>query len=431
MLFSILYTFFLHIFCLGAIPYTLYKRIRFGKYKSSFWAKFGVNFPLVEKQDRVLIWVHAVSLGETKAVVPLLKKIKSEMKDCMILLSSITETGFAEGEQSLKGIIDAHVFLPFDLPYIIKPIVASVKPDLVLVVETDFWYHFQMAAKEAGAEVIAVNAKISERSFKRYSFLPWLTASVFHTLDFFCVQSETYKMRFLELGIPPDHIKVTGNLKLDDSYEELSAIEKFSLKQKLRIKSSDKVIVVGSTHDPEEKLILKELTKVWRRYPNLKVFLVPRHPERFKAVASLLEREKYTFSLWSEGKGFLVESKLMLVDAMGVLRKLYQLSDVAIVAGSFTDKVGGHNLLEPSWYSKPSLFGLYTFNQKDFASLILQMNAGYTLDVHEIADLVLKLLMDDKACLEIGKNGKKIFNDAKGAVDKTYLEIQKQMQLKD
>jgi 3-deoxy-D-manno-octulosonic-acid transferase len=425
MLFFVLYTFFLHLLAFFTFPYFLYQRIKTGKYKNSIKSRLGLNIPKIDKGQKYLIWVHAVSVGETKAIKPLVKLIRKDKPDAIIVFSNITETGHREALEGLREYIDHALFLPFDLPYIIKPIVHSIKPNLVLITETDFWYHFQSAAKECGADIITVNGKLSEKSLKRYSILPWLTAPIFHSLDFICVQSASYKRRFLELGIPPDHLEVTGNLKLDDIYDELSKTEEIALKNRLGLSNEDKLLVIGSTHDNEEKLILNEIKKVWRRWPNLKVLLVPRHPERFNLVASLLDKQLLPFARWSKDEKFTFDVKIMLVDTMGVLRNLYQISDIALVAGSFTDKVGGHNLLEPSWYSKPVIWGPYIYSQRDFAALINQKEAGLCIDYDDIASTVHKLLSFPEISKEMGKQGKKIFDEAKGATERTWSLIQK------
>lgn len=424
MLFFTLYTLFLHLVAIAYFPYFLYARLRYGKYKESFSQRLGFNFPKIEKGERFLVWVHAVSFGETRAVAPLVRLIKKERPNSLIVISSITETGHKEALEIVPK-ADFHVYLPFDLPYVIRPIINQAKPNLVLITETDFWYHFQSAAKECGADIVVVNGKLSERSLKRYSFLPWLTAPIFHSLDFLCVQSEAYQRRFLELGIPPDHLAVSGNLKLDDTYKELTSDELSALQKKLGIDREDKLLVIGSSHDPEEKLILSELKKVWRRWPNLKVLLVPRHPERFKGVGALLEKQEIPFALWSREEKLETDRRVMLVDAMGMLRQLYQLADIALVAGSFTDKVGGHNLVEPSWYGKPVVYGPHIYSQKDFDALIEQKQAGVCIKEDEIADTLLRMLANPTLCDQMGLAGKKIFSEAKGATQKTWDSIQK------
>ncbi|MDR3624901.1 MAG: 3-deoxy-D-manno-octulosonic acid transferase [Chlamydiales bacterium] len=422
MFFSVVYTIALHLFALLMIPSFLYGRIRYRKYQKSFSCRMGKHFPQIDKQGRFLIWVHAVSVGETSAVAPLVKKMKKSLPDAIIVFSNITETGHDEALKSIKE-ADYHLFLPFDLPYIIRPIVQQVKPDLVILTETDFWFHFQDAAKDCGAKIVVVNGKISRRSLKRYRMLPWFTAPLFQSLDLVCVQSEAYRKRFINLAIPPDHLIVTGNLKLDDTYAEASKEELASWKEKLGIEQNDKILVIGSSHDPEEKLLLSQLKKVWKKMPELKVFLVPRHPERCRAVEAILRKQKVSFALWSREEKFDKMTHLLLVDAMGVLRKLYQLGDLAIVAGSYTSRIGGHNLLEPSWYGKPVIYGPYVYAQKNLNELLKQKGASTQVPIDALADTIVHLFSDKELMDRMGRHGKEIFEEAKGATDKTWEEI--------
>lgn len=432
MFFSTIYTLALHFIALFMLPSFLYERFRYGKYRESFKCRLGKNFPLIDRHksmaegggERFLVWVHAVSVGETNAVAPLVKKIRASYPEAIILFSNITETGHAESLRSVKE-ADYHVFLPFDLPYIIRPIVQQVKPDLVILTETDFWFHFQNSAKESGAKLVVVNGKISRRSLKRYRMLPWFTAPLFQSLDLVCVQSEAFRRRFINLAIPPDHLIVTGNLKLDDVYPEMPPKELSSWKEKLGIGTQDQVIVIGSTHDPEEKMLLGQLKKVWKKKSGIKVLLVPRHPERFKLVEALLKKQKVSFALWSEQGRFDSNTNLLLVDAMGVLRQLYQLADLAIVAGSYTNKIGGHNLLEPSWYGKPVLYGPYVYAQKNLNELLVQKEAGLQVPIDQLAETILRLLSNSELMHKMGSAGKEIFEESKGATERTWAEIKK------
>lgn len=417
-MFSFFYTLSLHLLALFLVPKLLYQRIRYGKYKESFSRRLGLYFPPV---DQPVIWIHAVSVGETKAAAPLVKRIKASYPHMHILFSNITETGHAEALRTIPE-ADAHVYLPFDLPYVIRPIVQRVKPKLLILVESDFWFHFQDEVKKQGGSIVVVNAKISKRSLKRFRILPWLTSPLFNTLDRILAQSESYKNRFLQLGVLRDKVHVLGNIKLDGTYPELSVEEIAAWKEKLGIRPTDIVLVIGSTHDPEEKELLSELKKVWKKEPELKVLIAPRHPERFKRVEGLFVRYEIPFALWSK-KEKLDGKNVLLIDTLGQLRACYQLANIAIVAGSFTDKVGGHNLLEPSWYEKPVLFGPYTFQQQDLAELIKQKNAGLQVGKHDVAKTILELLQNPAKRQEMGRHGKEIFLESRGATERSFHQL--------
>jgi len=411
-----LYDLGLHVLTVGAF---CRKRSR-----THFKERLGMGFPKIEKKGRPLIWIHAVSVGETKAIAPLVKKLKASPNNPLILFSNVTSTGH---EEALRVVPEAdwHVFLPFDLSYRIRPLVKQVAPDLVLISETDFWHHFEAAAKEVGAPVILVNGKVSETSFNRFLRLPTFSKLVLNPIDLFCVQGKLYAERFAKIGIPREKIIITGNVKLDGLAAENVREE---WKQKFGIADNDLVLTCGSTHDPEEKILLRALKELWEKFPQLKVLLVPRHPERFEAVSKIIEHEEIPCIRYSEGIPF-GNHKLMLVDAMGVLRQCYQVSDVAFVGGSLTPKVGGHNILEPAFYGVPVVYGPFMDAQPDFVDLMRAYRAGVQVTVETLAPALERLLKHPHKRKELAKSGLKLVQEAKGAIDTTYQAINRYLSL--
>lgn len=416
---AIFYEFTLWILALIAFPKMLYMLVSKGKYRDSFLKRFGKGFPDIQKGTRPLIWIHSVSVGETKAVAALAKMLKAREDHPIILISTITETGQAEAHRSIPE-ADYHVYLPFDFRAVVAPIVHRVKPDLVVLSETDFWYNFLSAAKGSGARIALVNGKLSEKSLKRFEMMPFLCAHLFRLVDLFCLQSVHYRARFEQLGIPSNKIIVTGNVKFDEHYPSMNPTETESWKQSLGIAPGDRVLVVGSTHDSEEKLVLDALKPLWQAFPRLKVLLVPRHPERFPVVAALLAKEGYSFAKMSDNKPAVADSRVILVDAMGVLRNCYQIADLAIVAGSFTDNVGGHNIMEPSWYGVPVLFGPFMYSQPELVDLMLHYKAGLQVEPEKLSDVMARLLTHENERKILGGNGMRLISDMKGATRKTF-----------
>ncbi len=410
MIFNALYNLGLHLYVCASLPRIF---CNWSKYKKTFRKRLGKDFPHISKNGRQLIWIHAVSLGETKAVAPLVKKLKELPNPPLILLSTTTETGHAEGLKNAP-LADYHVFLPFDFSYIIGPIIAQVKPDFVILTETDFWYNFQTAAKKAGAQLLVINGKLSERTFRRYTKLHFLTAKLLKPIDHFYLQGELYKKRFAALGIPLSKLAVTGNIKLDTTIETCDTA---ALKKELGLLNQP-VLTLGSTHDPEEKIWIDALKKLWLHFPQLKVLLVPRHPERFNTVASLLDTAAIPYSRWSLGGSF-ENTSVILVDMMGVLRDCYQISDITFVGGSFTPRVGGHNILEPGFYGKPVLFGTYMHTQPDLLDLVLSYQSGLQITPEEIVPTLSALLSDPNRLTTLGAAGKNLTTDSRGALDKT------------
>ena len=404
-MFSFAYNFVLHLLGLLFLPKFLFCLIFRGKYRSSFANRFGFGFLVIE--GRGVIWVHAVSVGEVRAVSGLVKRLRLDYSEAVIILSCITETGYAEGLRSIPE-ADYHVYLPLDLSYIVRPIVRRVAPDVVILCETDFWWNFLSEARDVGADLVLVNGKMSQRSLNRYSKFPIVAERFFSMFRYFCVQNGVYEERFKKVGIPKNKLFVTGNLKFDDEYVELKNEELFRWRKDLGLSSDDKVVVIGSTHDPEEIQLLNIMKDVWTEFPSLRVLLLPRHPERFDYVRSIIK-----------------DDRVILIDKMGCLREVYQLADIAIVGGSFITTVGGHNILEPVKYNVPVLFGPYMYSQPGMEELVLEYGAGVKMELSRVGENVLNLLKNEKLREAMGEAGKHLFEDVQGSVEKTFSIVEK------
>ena len=419
---NIVYSTGLCVLLITTLPKYIYRIFVHKKYRKSLKKRLGIQFPKIEKQGRKLIWIHAVSVGETRAVVPLVKKLMEQDDKPIIILSCTTETGYAEGERSLPD-VDYHVYLPFDVGFIIRPIVRRCKPDTVIMVETDFWYNFLDEAKKNGATIAIANGKISKKSQHRHQACGFLSKEFFDVFDIFCIQSETYRRRFKKLNIPQKKLIVTGNLKLESTYKKLSTKELASWREKLHITENRPVVVIGSTHDPEEKILLNAIKTLRQSIPNVYTIIVPRHPERFDDVTEILKDNKENFVRYTNKKDITGNEDVILVDAMGLLRKCYQLADVAIVGGCFTEDVGGHNILEPSWYGIPVICGPFMFSQPDFLAIMKEYNAGIQTTEEDIATTLKELLLNEDKRKSLGDAGRRLWQEQSGAVAKTLQAL--------
>jgi 3-deoxy-D-manno-octulosonic-acid transferase len=418
MIVSFLYECGLLLATIAALPQFLYQLVFKGKYRNSLLKRFGVGFPAINKEKRQLVWIHAVSLGETKAVSALSKMIKAEMDNPIIVFSTTTETGYVEACRTISA--EYHVYLPFDYGWVINPIIKQTAPDLVILCESDFWFNFLKKAKKNGAKSVLVNGKLSNRSKERFNKIRFFSDKLFSLIDLFCVQSVLYEKRFAEIGVPQDKIKTTGNMKFDGDYARLPQSQLYEWRKELDINSQDPVLVIGSSHNPEESQLLDVLSNVWKILPNLKVILVPRHPERFNEVAGILQKKNIHFRRLSETNPSGSSADVILIDAMGLLRKCYQLADIAIVAGSFTSKVGGHNILEPSWYGVPVIFGPYMQTQPDLVDLMKEYEAGLQVNIEGLQTVLISLLQDPIKRKLLGDAGLRLASDVHGATGKTF-----------
>ncbi len=374
------------------------------KYRKSLAARLKGSAPQEDKKP--VIWLHGVSVGETKALSTLLPHIRRSHPDAFIFVTTVTETGQDEAKNSLSE-ADAIHYLPFDFSWIINPFVRILKPRLLILVEGDYWLNLLTAVKKGGGKIVVANGKLSEKSLKRYLSFPSFSRPLFATIDHFCLQGETYLERFLKLGISPEKLTITGNLKFD-------ILAKPGKNLSLPLEEGDKVITLGSTHEGEEILLFKQLAPFLDKDPHLKVLVVPRHPERFKRVKSMINHPQVT-----------------VIDQMGVLPACYALSHLAIVGGSFVRGVGGHDIFEPAKMGIPTLFGPHMHTQVELDRALTQAGAGAKVDAAQLSAMVEKLLNDSKLHTEMGKRGKAFAQKAFGAAFRTWNLINNNISLEE
>jgi 3-deoxy-D-manno-octulosonic-acid transferase len=316
-----------------------------------FWQKLTVKPPSLKGP---VIWIHAVSLGEMKSAKGLLGKIRAHYPNTSILVTTGTPAGLDEARRSFSE-AQAICFLPFDFSWVMRRWAKALKPSLVLLVESDFWMQHLTYAKKAGAKIVLVSGKISEKSARRFALFPFFSKRLFSLFDHLLVQNEEYRLRFAPFS---GRVSIGGNLKLSAKVERKN------------MPHSGFSIALVSTHAPEEEELLEALKNVEGT-----IFLAPRHPERFDPVEKILEEKGIAFSRWSQ-QGLVPGKRVVLVDAMGQLATIYALSDIAIVAGSFASNIGGHNVLEPCLYGLPVFFGPSIHGQKELAATVQQAGAG-------------------------------------------------------
>ncbi|WP_309109255.1 lipid IV(A) 3-deoxy-D-manno-octulosonic acid transferase [Arcobacter sp. CECT 8989] len=330
-LFSIIYYLVSLVIYILAIPYLLYKT-KNKKYKEAIPAKFFLrNNKPFEKSS---IWFHVCSMGEAKAIKPLVEKLDETN------ISVITNTGFEEASSLTSNVR----YLPFEifLPFWIK------KQKALVVMEAELWYFLFLFAKRKGAKTYLINARISDKSYNSYKKFSFFYKRVFANIDKIFAQTKEDKERLLELGAKD--VKVIGNIKLAQLPKVSRNFEK----------PNDTLITAGSTHEKEEELILNSYD---RKYG--KLVIVPRHPERFEKVAKLIEeftqKNSLTFHRFSQKEDF--SSDIILVDKLGELNNIYSISDIVILGGAFAN-VGGHNPVEPAYFGCKLISGKRIFNQK-------------------------------------------------------------------
>ncbi len=325
------------------------------------------------------IWIHAVSLGETKAVKALVELIQKELSKVVIFFSTTTETGQKEAKTNLKG-IKKTFFLPLDFSFLMKKIVKLIQPDLFILVETDFWFNLLHELKKNQTQVAVVNGKISTTSYKRFRKFKKFSKALFNSVDQFCLQSDIDKSRFLDLCVSSEKISVTGNMKFD--------IESVIKNRKDLIFPKDKkMITIASTHENEEAMILKELEKL---NEDLTFLLAPRHPERFQKIADYLKKHNISYKTISE-KGSGLE-KVILINQMGIMDDCYANSKAVIMGGSFVDYVGGHNIYEAARHGIPVLYGPHMHKQESIVNSLKKYQIGKQIPLNMLSETLENLL---------------------------------------
>ena len=363
------------------------------------------------------ILVHAVSVGEVQAALPLLDVMLEEGRG-PVLLTTSTPSGRRRGESLFAGRV-AQRYLPWDLPGAIRRFLARTAPRAVIVLETELWPNLIHACTERSIPLVYVNARLSERSAAGYRRFRGLFAPALARINAIAAQTREDAARLVATGARPERVVVTGNTKLDVAVP--TAIRESGQLLRHRIGASRRVWIAASTHEGEEEMVLDALSRVREEVTGCRLILVPRHVERAGRVASLVRRRGYSVSLRTDG--FDESADVLLGDTMGELPVFYAASDLAFVGGSLVD-IGGHNLLEPAVLGIPALAGPHTRN---FADLTASLQAvGAVRLVYGAADLagtVVELLRDPNQRHRMGEEGRAFVLSNRGARERTMAVI--------
>jgi 3-deoxy-D-manno-octulosonic-acid transferase len=406
---------------LAAVPVLGWKSLRHGKYRESVPAMLGRGLT-TPNWSNGCVWVHAVSVGEVGAAKAILPLVRESWPNLPILVTTVTETGQAAARRTLNGLADHIAYWPADFTFVVDRFLDAYQPRILLLMETELWPNILTRAARRGVLVFAINGKISRRSFPRYQRLQWLLGRAFRSVAGWCMQTEDDCRRVAELTgrswpDPTGSIAVTGNVKFDLSITPPSSEELADLRTKLGLLETDQPIIIGSTHPGEEEALLAALHPVVAEDANRLVLLVPRHPERFAGVWDLLARLDWRSRRMSDGATQGPESgpRLVLVDGMGLLVRLYALGELAIVAGSFVGNIGGHNVLEPAALERPVLFGPQMKGQPDMARALLEADGAVQCPLESLANEVRQLLLDPQRRRDMARRGRAAVERNRGA----------------
>ena len=434
----------------AAGPWLVYQAIRKGKYRQGYAQKFLGLVPRRTSNSKC-IWLHAVSVGEVNLLAALIERIAQARPDWQCVVSTTTMTGMALAKKKYPKL--AVFYCPLDFSWAVKAAVRRVRPDVLVLAELELWPNLIGFARRSGARVAVINGRLSERSARGYGRIRPFVARLLGRMDLVAVQDETYAKRFRGLGAPARTVQVTGSMKYDGAQTDRNNPATQELRRVAGFDDHDIVFLAGSTQEPEEAAALDTYRRLHEQWPRLRLVLVPRHPDRFAAVAKILDssgvpwqrrteldRENagatagLSSSASCEASGnalldkpavapdFQQAARVLLVDVVGELGAWWGTAQIAFVGGSMGSR-GGQNMIEPAAYGAAVSFGPNTRNFRDVVTALLDQRAAVVVENgSELTDFVRRCLEDTSLRDALGDRARQLVARQLGATDRT-LEL--------
>ncbi|TCO79552.1 3-deoxy-D-manno-octulosonic-acid transferase [Plasticicumulans lactativorans] len=401
-------------------PFALARLWWRGRANPAYRARIGERFGCIDALPAAgCLWLHAVSLGEVRAAVPLVRALQARHPDVPVLITTTTPTGSAQVRDTFAERVH-HVYMPYDLPGAVARFLARTRPRIALIMETELWPNLFAACAARGVPVLVANARLSARSARGYARVPRLTAATLADTTLIAAQADADAERFRTLGAP--RVEVLGNLKYDLSLPEGVSAAGAALRAALGA-GQRPVLIAASTHAGEDEAVLDAAAMLRGRFAELLLILVPRHPERFDGVAELVRRRGLRVLRRSRDAPA-AGAEVYLGDTLGELLLLYAAADLAWVGGSFA-AVGGHNVLEPAALGLPVLFGPHMFNFAEAERLLLDADAAQRVaDAAGLAARAADWLADPAAARAAGARGRAAVAANRGALERLLARIE-------
>lgn len=396
------------IFILCYLPFFLLRK----KYHRGLLMRFGIfaRSAIDKVRDKKIIWIHAVSVGETQSIATLIRNLKQEYPDFCIVVSTVTKTG-NEIARKIIGSQDLAIYIPLDISIIVKKVIGIINPSLFIVVETELWPNLIINLNRKDIPVVLINGRISESSFRGYKVVGLFFKKVLRSFSLLCMQTEEDARRIIELGADRQKVHVTGNMKFDvqDSGFRVQDSE-------LGLRQDEQLFIAGSTHPGEEEIILRVYKELIKKHPYLRLLIAPRHIERAREIERLISKFGFTSQRISQLN---LDSQLMrpvlILDTIGQLKNLYKLAEIVFIGGSLV-RHGGQNPLEPAIFFKPILFGPYMYNFSEIVQVFLSRKAAIMVkNEKQLKDSCLRFLEKPSLREELGKRAKGLLLENRGA----------------
>ncbi|WP_162062307.1 lipid IV(A) 3-deoxy-D-manno-octulosonic acid transferase [Vibrio taketomensis] len=418
MLIRLLYSLLLA-FLSPVLLYSLYKK-KAGK--PSFGPRWKEHFGFTPKTNADQpIWIHAVSVGEVIAAIPIIQGIKQQCPEQAIVVTTTTSTGAAQ--LSKLGELIEHRYMPIDFAWCVKGFLRQVKPAQLLIIETELWPNTLHCVAKAGIPISVLNARLSERSAKRYAKFQFIFNQLAQNLSQVLCQYSSDAERFIALGLIQQQVHVTGSVKFDISVPS-SALEQGQA-LRAQIGKHRPVWVASSTHQGEDEIVLAAHTQLQQSLPNALLIIVPRHPERFEQVFNLANSFGFETVKRSSSATITNNTNVYIADTMGEMLTILASADICFMGGSLIgDKVGGHNFLEPAALSMATLTGPSFYNFAEIAHLLMEKQALSVCDnAPEISAKLTELFNHCERRLQMGQAALQVVESNRGALSKTLTLI--------
>lgn len=455
----------LYIFALVLLsPWLAWRALRTGRYRRELAAKLLGRVRIANPRNKPVVWFHAVSVGEVNLLGTLVPAFQKRHPDWLVVVSSTTDTGLAEARKKFPGL--EVIAWPFDFTWAVAAALDAVKPSFVVLTESELWPNFLAAVNKRNVSVVVVNARLSPRSFRRLS---WVSGAarrlLYRHITRFAVQEDEYAERLRQLGVPAEKLVTTGSIKYDGA-AALNEAKVGTLRAALGLAEapppspvpegsgvnasensyapgsrssaegsvsllpfrvgepgvdSPLVLLAGSTHAPEESLVLGAYARLRERFPHLRLILVPRHPDRFEEVARLVEASGLPFVRRSRVESPLAEMPaVVLLDTVGELGAAWGLADVGFTGGSLDGVRGGQSMIEPAGFGVPCVFGPHVWNFRDAAKRLVEAGGAVMVkDATELERELTRLIADAELRVRMGETARELVRRQQGATART------------
>lgn len=409
--------------CYLSVPVVLTRLLWRSRKNPGYRQRWGERFGfLPDGVPQNCLWIHAVSVGETLAAVPLVKGFQQKHPDVPVLVTTMTPNGAKQVVTSF-GQTARHVYIPYDLPSAIQRFVNKIHPKMLIIMETELWPNLLHICQKQQIPVLLANARMSERSANNYSRFPIIVRPMLQALTELAVQTSVEADRFKMLGAPADRIEITGTVKFDIVISDEIRQRGKQFRGKCGVDRP--VFIAASTHAGEDEIILEAFAQIRKQLPNALLLLTPRHPERAEDVAALCKKRGFSLVIHSENPTITQDIAIYLTDVIGQLLVLYAASDVAFVGGSLIP-TGGHNVLEPAALGLPVITGPHMFNFTESERLLREASSLWQINnAEELANKVIQLLQDPVARQKAATAGLQVIEKNRGAVQKHLQIIEK------